>query len=103
MKIEPCAFCEIVAGTRPTDIVWSNKHCVAFASLGKRAGRLLVVPKQHCESIGMASPELLANLLGSMPELAELTSAKGYRVQMNCGANTQTVRHLHAHFIYGDK
>jgi histidine triad (HIT) family protein len=43
-----CVFCEIVAGTRPAEIVYQDDHFIAFLDVRPRsAGHTLVIPKKH--------------------------------------------------------
>ncbi len=43
-----CVFCEIVAGTRPAEIVYEDDKFIAFLDIRPRAsGHTLVVPKKH--------------------------------------------------------
>jgi histidine triad (HIT) family protein len=43
-----CVFCEIVAGTRPAEIVYQDDTFIAFLDIRPRsAGHTLVIPKKH--------------------------------------------------------
>jgi diadenosine tetraphosphate (Ap4A) HIT family hydrolase len=46
--LDPCVFCEIVAGTSPASLVAENALALAVLTIGPiRPGHVLVIPKRH--------------------------------------------------------
>ena len=102
-----CIFCDIVEGRIPSELVHEDHLAVAFRDVAPKApAHVLVVPREHVESLNTATPaqELL---LGHLMLVAKDVAAKaglsgGYRVVVNHGADGgQTVDHLHLHVLGG--
>ena len=69
---------------------------------------ILVIPKDHIESVDAISAEnsaIVAEIFENIPRIAkEAGITNGYRVISNCGDDAcQTVRHLHFHILGGEK
>lgn len=98
-----CLFCAIAAGDVPGDIVLSDDDFVAF--LDNRPvfkGHVLLVPRQHVETLPDLPVDLRAGFTGRMAELATAAvtglGAQGSFVAMN-NTVSQSVPHLHAHVV----
>lgn len=98
-----CVFCSIVAGDVAADIVLDEPDLVAF--LDRRPvfkGHVLLVPRQHVETLLDLPAELHATLLGAAQRLAaavvESLGAQGSFVAMN-NVVSQSVPHLHVHVV----
>jgi len=98
-----CVFCAIVAGTTPAHVVASDEHTVGF--LDTRPvfpGHVLLVPRQHHETLTDLPPELVEPLFAAAQRLAgavETTmDAHGTFVAMN-NRVSQSVPHLHVHVV----
>ena len=98
-----CVFCSIVAGEVPADVVLDEPDLVAF--LDRRPvfkGHVLLVPRQHVDTILDLPAELHATLLGAAQRLAaavvESLGAQGSFVAMN-NVVSQSVPHLHVHVV----
>ncbi len=102
-----CLFCKIVTGLIPTQPVYEDEFCYAFPDINPQAQtHVLVVPREHIDSLADASPEhtaLLGKLMAAAAEVARRKKLeRGYRVVVNTGAEGgQTVGHLHLHVIGG--
>lgn len=100
-----CLFCQIASGHTATKLAWENEVAAAFADLHPKAPvHLLVVPKQHVESLdALDDPELAGQLLEAVKEVAKQAGVTGgYRVQINVGkAGGQVIDHLHFHVLGG--
>lgn len=101
-----CVFCMIAAGKIPADVVWQDRHTVAFADLHPQAPvHVLIVPREHYRGIDDEVPaEVYAALCAAAREVAEVVgvAASGYRLIVNTGADAgQTVPHLHVHLLGG--
>jgi histidine triad (HIT) family protein len=105
---EECLFCKIAAKTLPATIVHEDEQCLVFEDIFPKAPvHLLVIPKQHIDSISQLSLEnqgLMGHLVRVAAELAKgrQLSEKGYRLVINTGVDAgQTVPHLHLHLLGG--
>jgi histidine triad (HIT) family protein len=103
-----CVFCEIVAKTISSKVVFENDEFLAFHDVNPISPiHVLVVPKEHVPSLASADLDheaLVGRLLITAKRVAELISgtALGYRVVINTGALAgQSVGHLHAHILAG--
>ena len=101
--VTDCLFCRIVAGTVPAQIVLDDEAAVAF--LDARPvfkGHVLVVPRQHYETL----PDLPADLVGPLFSRVQRLSAavlpafgaQGSFVALN-NTVSQSVPHLHVHVV----
>ena len=106
MRRDPdCVFCKIIAGDIPGHIVFESPEMLAFLDIGPLAdGHVLLVPREHYETIIDLSPELMAALAKTMRSLGEVllevTGAPGFNVLQNNGAVAgQVVNHVHFHLI----
>jgi len=103
----PCAFCEIIAGTRPQEaVVYRDDKVLAFLSIGPRnPGHVLVVPLVHAEGFLDLPPDTLHAMTDAAQKIAtalKRTDLKmeGFVIQLNTGkAAGQTVFHAHLHII----
>jgi histidine triad (HIT) family protein len=108
MSSNDCLFCRIIAGTVPATVVHQDEYCVAIRDINPQAPtHVLVVPREHVESLDDASQKdeaLLGHLLRMAARIAneEGHSEGGYRTVINTGAGAgQSVFHLHVHVLGG--
>jgi histidine triad (HIT) family protein len=104
-----CVFCKIVAGEIPSDRVYEDDQAVAFKDIRPKAKvHLLIVPRQHIESLDEVGPEqdgLMGHLLRLLPRLARDQGLdQGFRTVINNGpGGGQEVPHLHIHLLGGGR
>lgn len=99
----PCAFCEIVAGTRPASVVLSDDVVVAFLdSRPVFKGHVLVVPRTHVTTLAELDRsgvgpffERVQRISAVMPDVL---GAHGTFVAVN-NVVSQSVAHLHCHVV----
>lgn len=103
-----CLFCKIVAKQIPAKVLFEDDDVLAFHDINPGAPtHVLVIPKQHLESLADATPAhaaLLGKLMLATQRAAELcgVTRSGYRVVANTGADAgQSVLHLHLHVLGG--
>lgn len=102
-----CTFCKIIEGTIPSEAIYQNQFCYAFADLHPQAPtHVLIVPRQHINSLSdteIGDALVLGQLLSAAAEIARIKQlAKGYRIVVNAGPDGgQTVDHLHLHLLGG--
>ncbi len=100
-----CVFCRIVKRELPSNIVYEDDENMVFLDIYPVSkGHLLVIPKEHYESIHdtpgkiLARTWLLASILGKIYRV-EL-GAPGVNIVTNSGsAAGQEVFHFHIHVI----
>jgi histidine triad (HIT) family protein len=103
-----CIFCRIARGEAAADIVYDDEVITAFRDINPQAPtHILIIPKQHLESIGDIRAEH-EGLLGRMFSIANRLAAQegiaqsGYRLVVNRGGHGgQSVDHLHLHLLGG--
>lgn len=104
-----CLFCRIARGELPSRKAYEDDEFLAFHDIHPAAPvHLLVIPKQHLDSLDDARPEhqaLLGKLTLLAPRLAkEQGCDNGFRVVINNGPDGgQEVYHLHMHILGGPK
>jgi histidine triad (HIT) family protein len=109
---EDCIFCKIVEGIIPSIRVYEDDKALAFMDIAPlNRGHLLVVPKDHVETIVDIDPQVYGHLASLICRLAKVVQAEvqpdGMNVmQLNGEAGNQVVPHLHMHLVprwEGDK
>jgi len=100
---EGCVFCDIVAGDVAAHIVASDDATLAF--LDTRPvfpGHVLLVPRDHVETLTDLPPALVGPLFAAAQRLARAVEAAmgahGTFVAMN-NRVSQSVPHLHVHVV----
>ena len=102
-----CLFCRIVEGSIPSKAVYQDDQCYAFSDIDPQAPvHVLIVPREHLESIADASEEhnpLIGHLHWVAAEIARQQGlSKGYRTVINTGKDAgQSVSHVHVHLLGG--
>jgi len=98
-----CLFCQIVAGERPAHHVLDTEDVVGF--LDARPvfkGHVLVVPRQHYETLSDLPADLLTPLFGAVQRVSgavlDAYEAQGSFVALN-NVISQSVPHLHVHVV----
>lgn len=100
---KPCAFCAVVAGDAPADIVHSGPTTVAFLdSKPVFQGHVLLVPRTHVATLADLPVEALPTFMGLAQRLERAVEAAmeapGSLVLIN-NVISQSVPHLHLHVI----
>ena len=98
-----CVFCSIVAGDTPAHVVASDDVTLAF--LDTRPvfpGHVLLVPRDHHETLTDVPPSLLGPLFDAVQRVARAVEhgmdAHGTFVALN-NRVSQSVPHLHVHVV----
>lgn len=107
---DDCIFCKIIKGNIPSDKVYEDDELYGFRDINPLAPvHILLIPKQHIDSLAEAGEQHLP-LLGRMQSVAaelarkEGISESGYRTVINTNPEGgQIVFHLHLHLIGGKK
>ena len=98
-----CIFCRIISGDIPADIVLSTTECVVFLDAKPLfPGHVMVVPREHYETLSDLPEQLLKPLYACVQKVARvMESALGAQASFTCNNNkiSQTVPHLHIHVI----
>ena len=97
----PCAFCQVVAKSVDSLVVFDDEHTLAF--LDHRPlfpGHCLLIPKTHYETLSDLPPALIEPLFSAAQRLALAVEtgmrAEGSFVAIN-NRISQSVPHLHIH------
>jgi histidine triad (HIT) family protein len=106
---DDCIFCKIAAGEIPADKVYEDDRVVVFKDIAPKADvHLLIIPRQHIDSLNELSVEddaLIGHMMRLLPKLAQDQGlAQGFRTIINTGkGGGQEVFHLHMHIMGGSK
>ena len=101
----PCIFCELIHGSGEVSICYEDSQAIAFMDVQPvNAGHVLVVPRQHYESLADIPADLARHLfdvsLRLAPIVRRLAGADGLNVIVNSGTSAgQDVFHYHVHVI----
>ena len=108
MSESSCLFCRIIAKEIPAEFVHEDDKSLVIRDINPQAPtHLLVIPRQHIESLDDASQKdeaLLGHLLRVAARVANAAGLGegGYRTVINNGAGAgQSVLHLHVHVLGG--
>ena len=98
-----CLFCAIVAGEQPAHVVLDDERFLAFLDIRPLfAGHVLLVPKDHHETLWDLPDDLLGPLNLRTRDLAvavrAATGAAGIFTATN-NLVSQSVPHLHVHVV----
>lgn len=105
--MENCIFCKIVNGESPSVKVFEDEKLVAFNDIKPKAKvHILIVPKEHIESIKHIEPihkELIGEMFLAAAKIAKEKNLSGYKLVINVGREGgQLVDHLHLHLLSSD-
>ncbi|MBT1163636.1 histidine triad nucleotide-binding protein [Bifidobacterium felsineum] len=103
-----CLFCKIIAGEIPSTKVYEDDTTYAFKDINPKAKvHVLIVPKKHyanAAELAAADPEELAHIVSIAQHIADESFHGAYRLVFNTGLDAgQTVFHVHAHVLTGEK
>jgi histidine triad (HIT) family protein len=98
-----CKFCEVVAGRSKAKIVFEDALTLAFLDARPLfPGHMLLIPRDHHETLADLPPELAGPLLMNARLLARAVEtglgAEGSFVAIN-NRVSQSVPHLHVHIV----
>ena len=98
-----CVFCAIAAGAADAELVLDEAEVVAFLDLRPIfPGHVLVVPRQHHQTLPELPGELLPVLFGAVQRVSAAVvaglEADGSFVAVN-NTVSQSVPHLHVHVV----
>ena len=103
-----CLFCRIIKSEIPAEVVHQDDQAIVIRDINPQAPtHLLVIPKEHIESLDDAAGKqepMLGHLLRVAARMAnqEGLTESGYRTVINTGAGAgQSVFHLHVHVLGG--
>jgi histidine triad (HIT) family protein len=103
MSNDGCLFCRIVSGEAEATIVYEDKNSLAFLDIRPLFhGHVLVVPREHFETLSDLPAERVESLFQVVRKLAQAVEsgmeAEGSFVAMN-NRISQSVPHLHVHVV----
>ncbi|MBF0453599.1 MAG: histidine triad nucleotide-binding protein [Magnetococcales bacterium] len=103
-----CLFCRIAAKEVPAQMVYEDDQVCAFKDISPQAPvHLLVIPKQHIESLNLLTEQdrdIMGVVMERVAHLARQFKIheSGYRTIINTNQDGgQVVFHLHVHILGG--
>ncbi len=103
--MDHCIFCDLIHGAGEVSVCYEDSDTIAFMDVQPvNAGHLLVVPREHYESLLDIPAELGHRLFQVAHDLAatvrQVTHCEGMNIVVNSGAAAgQDVFHYHVHVI----
>lgn len=100
-----CIFCELIHGGGEVSLCYEDAQSIAFMDIQPvNPGHVLVVPRDHYESLNDVPPALAMHLfdvaLRLGPIIRRLTGSEDLNIVVNSGeAAGQNVFHYHVHLI----
>lgn len=100
-----CPFCDLIHGAGEVSMCYEDADVVGFMDIQPvNAGHILVVPREHFESLDDIPPALAMHLFDVAMELApivkQIARAEALNIVVNSGAAAgQDVFHYHVHVI----
>ena len=100
-----CTFCDLVLGAAEVSVCYEDSLALAFMDIQPVSpGHVLVVPRQHFESLLDTPRDLVMHLFDVAARVGEVvrkvTRAPGMNIVVNSGAAAgQDVFHYHVHVI----
>jgi histidine triad (HIT) family protein len=100
-----CPFCDLIRGAGEVSMCYEDTEVVAFMDIQPvNAGHVLVVPREHYESLEDIPHALATHLFDVAMQLAPVVqhvgAADGMNIVVNSGAAAgQDVFHFHVHVI----
>ena len=96
-----CVFCEIIKGKLPAHIIYENNQLISFLDIEPiNEGHVLIVPKQHVDTIEELSDETLTDIMDVAKKivvaLKESYGNEGYSIMQN-GGKFCDFGHVHFH------
>ena len=105
---DDCLFCAIIDGRIPSDKVFEDETTYAFRDIHPKAKvHVLIVPKRHYRDVAQLAqdePAELAHIVKVAQQIADGEYNGAYRLVFNTGLDAgQTVFHVHAHVLTGER
>jgi histidine triad (HIT) family protein len=100
-----CIFCKIIRGELPAHKVCENEHVIAFLDIAPiNPGHILVIPKEHHESISTVPPEFQQQMMHTAGQIGKAlvrsSDYDGFNLHLANGQCAgQVVDHAHLHVI----
>ena len=100
-----CIFCDLLNGAGEVSMCYEDSDAIAFMDIQPvNLGHLLVVPREHFETLSDVPPDLAMHLfdvaLRLAPVVRRLNGADDINIVVNSGtAAGQNVFHYHVHLI----
>ncbi|MCC6245524.1 MAG: HIT family protein [Gemmatimonadaceae bacterium] len=101
----PCIFCDLIRGAAEVSIVYEDATAIAFLDIQPvNAGHLLVVPREHYETLQDIPRRVGQHLYDLATRLIPVVQASAGATDMNIVVNSgtaagQNVMHYHIHLI----
>ena len=101
MDESKCYFCEVVEGTKQARVVYETDAIIALIDPRQaNPGHILVIPKDHAETLHETSPKALAEILPLIATIVNALGIENYNILQNNGQIAhQEVMHAHFHLI----
>jgi histidine triad (HIT) family protein len=97
--MDSCIFCNIIAGTIPSQKVYEDENVIVIPDISPQAPvHLLVVPKQHVKEFIDVPTGLITHIMTVAKKVIEEQRIESYRL-VNNGKNVAIIDHFHLHIL----
>lgn len=97
-----CIFCKILNKEIPSNFIYEDDVCFAINDINPKAKKhILVIPKQHVESLNDINDyNLIKDLFCAIEKINKQENIKAFKTLINTGRDAgQEVMHLHIHIL----
>lgn len=97
-----CIFCKILNKDIPSNFIYEDDVCFAINDINPKAKKhILVIPKQHIESLNDINDyNLIKDLFCAIEKINKQENIKAFKTLINTGRDAgQEVMHLHIHIL----
>ena len=100
---KPCIFCNIVAGTEPSVIIYEDDDVLVFRNRLRWVPiMLLAIPKTHMTQEQLWDSPVMSQVASIAARVGKQECHKGHRLLSNFGHDAmQSVEHGHIHILGG--
>ena len=96
-----CDFCKIINKQLPAHVVYEDNQLISFLDIDPiHEGHVLIVPKQHVDSIENLSDEVVLDIMNVartvVVALKDIYGNEGYSIMQN-GGEFNDIGHYHLH------
>jgi histidine triad (HIT) family protein len=103
-----CIFCKIIRKEIDSNIIFEDDKFIVFSDISPVAEiHKLIVPKKHINNLTDFKDNSLIiyweDVIKVINKLVDILEVSNFKIVINNGDKLQLVKHLHLHFLSGEK
>ena len=108
MMNEDCIFCKIIKKEIDSDIIFEDDQFIVISDISPVAEiHKLIVPKKHINNLLDFKDNNLnvywEDAIKIINKLVDILNVSNFKIVINNGNKLQLIKHLHIHFLSGNK